>query len=61
MDFNEFISLIFVAFLYAYAFGTVLRGLLSLLYYTKDPDDFLRINFKNEWNKCNFFRLDWSY
>jgi hypothetical protein len=48
MDFNDFISLIFIAFLYAYAFGVVLRGLLSLLYYTKDPDDFLRINFKNE-------------
>jgi hypothetical protein len=48
MDFNGFISLIFVSFLYAYAFGVVFRGIVNLLYYTKDPGDGLRINFKND-------------
>lgn len=48
MDFNEFVSLIFIALLYSYGFGVVFRGLLSWIYYTKDADDALKINFKNE-------------
>jgi len=48
MDFTEFLGLIFFTMLYCYAFGVVLRGLLSWIYYTKDVDDALKVNFKND-------------
>lgn len=48
MDFEYFIGLTFYVYLACFVYNLVFRGLLSLFSYSKDLDDALKINFKNE-------------